>query len=235
MRKVAYRWLVSPIIIILIGMLLSGTLLYKHWDFARLSYTKKEISNKEWGFLFDKYIVQNPSVEVFYGEEDAPIQVIAFISPNSSSFRYFKKNVFPALESEYINTGRVKFSIKQHISVEDINEASERFKYAQTIACVKKVKPEVYFEFYFDLEHSDVLTLLDKYKVSNKEHRYCLENQATDLIRDDVLDVELFGMRGIEPRFYIGFGKNDYKTIEGVPDYTIFKRTIKSYQLLLGD
>ncbi len=235
MRKQAYKWIVSPILIIIISMLLSAFVLYAWLDFARFSYTIDEINKREIDFLINKYVQQQPFYDLVYGDENAPIIIIAVLGSKSQSTEYFINNIFPSVKSEFIDTGKVKFVIKQHISVKDIQENGERFKYAQTIACVKKVKPSIYYEFYFDLQNNEIEDSLEKINVSNEKLEECIENQSFDEIREDMLDVELFGMRGIEPRFYIGFGENDYEIINGIPPYSTFRRAIKSYQIVIGE
>ena len=48
-------------------------------------------------------------------------------------------------------------------------------------------------------------------------------------------EIKNFGIAGISPRFYIGLNGNANTIIDGVPDYKKFRKTIRQYDILLGN
>jgi protein-disulfide isomerase len=96
-----------------------------------------------------RQIIQNPTLqdvltpgelpEMALGRADAPVTIIKYASLTCPHCRAFHKNVFPQLKREYIDTGKVRFVIREF----PIGKTSGN----ATIA-LRCAPPDKYFELY---------------------------------------------------------------------------------------
>jgi len=200
---------------------------------------KDKINSNDFNYLYGFYITRIPNLgnRFFFGNENASINLIAYLDLNSESSRYFISETFPNIENEYIKPGKIKFFHKNYVTFQDFKEKNENFMYAVYLTCAEEIKREVFWNFYFDLFNSEIKempSLLEKYGIPTKEFDNCLKNPNLEKIKEDVSEVENFYIVGMNPKFYIGIGR-DNRVIEGVPNYNKFKRIIRQYQLVIGD
>lgn len=229
MRK---KQLLLSIILLVLLMVGSFCLLVKT-DYFHIDYIKGKLITGDVVYLFDKFIMGTPKLndDLAYGAQDAPLMIIAFLDVKSDSSKYFMDEIFPKLKQEFIDPGKVKIYFKQHLTAKQLKARDETFKYAQALACVKHLSQEQYFDFYFELfEAASFDELLD----GVAEFEDCMQKEFESVV-EDMLDVELLGMRGYSPRFYIGLNPRDSVIINGVPSYERFRMKLREYQILIGD
>ncbi len=216
------------------------------WGYYRTESSKKPIVSEKLkagdiNFLYDFYISATPEIydRPYYGYENASITFIVYIDFTEGSSDYFMDKIFPQLAQEFIYTGKIRYYHKNALSVDDYNSKTSNFIYAQALQCVYSLKKESYFDFYFDIfnvtQQEDLPALAGKYGILEDKFRECLEKSDFDEIRQDVSEVENYGLVGISPRFYIGITDTDNTIIDGIPSYQKLRRTIRRYQIQLGD
>ena len=192
-------------------------------------------------YIYDFYISATPNIDgrIYYGNKRASITIIAFMDIDSEASRYFMKEIFPKIEQDYINTGKVRIYFKHYITVQDFQDKNNRFLYAHALSCVESANKESYYRFYFDLFKingiEELKNLLDKHKIDKNSFDACIKQHNYKNIIVDMHETENFGISGITPRFYIGLDGRDNIILEGVPKYTKFKRTIKEYEVTVGE
>jgi protein-disulfide isomerase len=200
---------------------------------------KDKLNSKDFEYLYDFYITRTPIIDnrPFFGNKNADINLIGYLEFNSEESKYFILEVFPKIEKDYIKNGKMRFFHKNYVTKNDFKEQNENFFYAVSLNCVEEIKSEIFWDFYFDLFNIDlkeIKILLKKYNISEKKFSDCLKNPNLDVIKEDSSEVENFDIVGMNPKFYIGIGR-DNSDIYGVPSYERFKRVIRQYQLIMGD
>jgi hypothetical protein len=202
---------------------------------------KEKISLVDTKFMYNMYGSQNPDIKdrPYYGEQDSPIKLVAYLKLDSEASRYFVKEILPNLTQDYINKGELKYYYKNYITMDDITQKSDNFRYATALLCIKKLKQEVYYDFYSDILSASGIEqlpkLLEKYGIPVKEYNLCISEGNFDELYQDALEVENFGMVGLNQRFYIGIEGMDATVLDGVPSYQKFQRTIRAYEIQLGN
>lgn len=198
---------------------------------------KKDVLNAE--YIYSFYVSSKPQIQnnPYYGDPSASITVTAFLDIESEASRYFMKEIFPKLEEDYINTGKVKFFHKTYITLEDIEQKNNNFKYAISLNCLNKIDRDNYYPIFFDLFSTnleDINILLEKYDISINNYDTCINENNLDEIYQESSEIERLGLVGINQRFYIGIAGIDNTVLDGIPKYAKFQRTLRQYELQIG-
>ena len=192
-------------------------------------------------YLYNFYVSSKPNIQdsPYYGSKEASITIIALLDIDSETSKNFIKNIFPRLNEDYIDKGKVRYYHKNYLTLEDVEEKNENFVYSMALLCIHKLDREKYYDFYFDLfdtEIKDIPKLLRKYKIPRNKYEDCIKEQENiDQLSGDVLEVENLGTVGINQRFYIGIMGKYNSVLTGIPDYETFRETIRPYELQLGN
>jgi len=213
MRRI---WLII-IIILHVGIMASVALGYYLTEFDKKPIVSERIDDL--GFVYDFYISSTPDINnrPYLGNQNASISIVVYLEYNSSSSKIFFEEIFPMIESDYINTGKARFYYKNHVSIENFKNDELNYRYAKHIECHQQTVGKGYYDIVF----GNVTKLID-----------C---DMPDSLKQDISEVENFGMVGLSPRIYIGIMGQDYTIIDGIPSYNRLRRAILNYQTQLGD
>jgi len=209
-------------------------------EIERKPYVKDKFESLDINYLKDFYIEGAPNLDgrLFFGKKDANTHLIAYMSIGSESSKYFIFEIFPKLKKEYIDTGKLKFYPKSYVTLQDFEEKNDNFYYAKSLFCIRSIKEEKYFDFYFDLFEianiKEIQGLLKKHNISKSQFNQCVEEKEFDELLEDASEVEHFGIVGLNQRFYIGLYK-DNTALNGVPNYNKFNITIRQYLFTIGN
>jgi hypothetical protein len=200
----------------------------------------EKVNKRDFGYLSSFYLQGKPFIadRTFYGSSKATLTMIAYLDLTSNESRRFMADIFSQIDKEFIGTGKLKYYHKNYITYDDIKNKSERFIYAAILSCVNDIKKEYYYRVYFDLLKNappkQVYDAVKNYGISENEFIGCMNNSSFDDITQDAIETDNFG-NGIGQRFYIGIKGTGNNIIDGIPSYTIFRRTIRDYQIRVGD
>jgi len=101
-----------------------------------------------------------------------------------------------------------------------------------------QLNAEGYFGFYFALFNAtgtEALPLLaEQNGVAQEAFAACIGEGPSTRLREEMREVEWFGMTATQPRFYIGLNGKDNTVIEGVPEFDRFRIALRNNQLLIG-
>tara|TARA_B100001146_G_C16112580_1_gene404312 strand:+ start:234 stop:1037 length:804 start_codon:yes stop_codon:yes gene_type:complete len=61
----------------------------------------------------DKLMAPGPMKEMAEGEENAPVTIVEYMSMTCPHCRQFHENTYPALKEKYIDTGKVRFILRE--------------------------------------------------------------------------------------------------------------------------
>jgi hypothetical protein len=192
-------------------------------------------------YLYNFYVSSNPDIKnrPYYGSEDASITMIAFLDIDSEISKNFIEGIFPRIKEDHIDNENLKYYHKNYITLEDIKEQNNNFRYSMALLCISKIKREKYYDFYFDIfniDIKDIQKLLRKYKIPRNKYDDCTKEQENlDQLYRDALEIENLGMVGINQRFYIGISGRDNTVLSGIPKYDKFQNTIRQYEIQLGN
>jgi hypothetical protein len=237
-RKKVIVGIVLVILFIIVYLIAAGIVSYYQIS-RRNPLLNEKIANADYVYLYSLYLASNPNItnRPFYGDKDAGVTIIAVLDMNSEDSRYFMKEIFPVIEEEFLETGIAKYYHKDYILLKDIEQKNNRFKYAKALLCIKFLKEDEYYNFYFDLlgqnKVNDLVPLVEKYNISIGDFVDCMENMDNGIIIHDAIESENYG-KGISQKFYIGYKGTDNSVLEGIPSYDIFRREVINYQLLIG-
>ncbi len=226
--------------IIISFMLISLYVSYKI-EINKKPVIKEKINSGDYRYLYSFYIDPEPNVEnkQYFGNPEAPIDMIAYLDITSDASKYFLSEIFPEIKHNYIDTGLVKFYSKNHITIRDFNEKNEKFIYTKSLLCIDSINRDVYYQFYFDLfsinSADEIKLLFKKYNISEKEYKECMQNKEFMQLKEDISEIENFGLQGINARFYIGINGTNYNMLDGIPKYRKFNRTIREYEFIIGN
>ncbi|MBS3158005.1 hypothetical protein J4206_01830 [Candidatus Woesearchaeota archaeon] len=201
---------------------------------------KQKLDSNEIDYIYDFYTDAPPNHRdmAFLGDDDAPIKFVAYLDIASGSSKFFILSILPLLKENYIDKGIIKFYAKQPITNDDLKKHTDKFIYYKSLLCIREIKKEVYFKFYFDLYYNqsidDISYLLDKHGISAEGYEECMRDRDFEAAAIDISETENFGIIGINPKFYIGIDGTDFTAIEGIPKFNRFNRTIKDYEILIG-
>jgi hypothetical protein len=200
-------------------------------------FVKEKIDSGEFAYAYNFYLNENPSIasRPAYGNPNASVTMLAFLDIDSETSKKFIMDIFPKLKQDFIDTGKIKYYHKNYITSEDYKVKNNRYIYATTLSCIKMLKEDSYYDVYFELfkNSSNISSVVSKYNVSVDNFTYCLQNNEFDEIKEDMSEVENFGIP-FGQKFYIGYTANYNTGLDGIPSYTTFRRTINEYQMRIG-
>jgi len=236
-------------ILLLIGIILAAILVlsastiwsYYEMEFQKQTIVKERVKSGDMKYIYDFYVSSSPNLDgrLFYGSEKAPITIILYSDIRSNATRYFMKEIFPSLNDTYIKVGKARFIHKNYITREDIDSKSENYQYLMALSCFGRIDPEHYYDVYFDLGDiggiSQIPSLAQKYNISAEDFNSCFAGSAGNDLNEDLSEVDNFGMIGLQPRLYIGFGPSDSTVVDGIPSLSQLALTMKYYQIQMGD
>ena len=221
------------------------TLVILIWVIASSIFYKIEYENKPRykeeiipaPYLYNFYVPSNPVInEPYYGSPGTSITMVAFLDVDSEASKFFIKDILPNIKKNYIDKGAIKFYHKNYVTLEDIENKNNNFKYSLILSCIKKLKQENYYDFYFDLfSTSNIKELIKKYNIPIKEYNDCVSKKNLDQIHADALEVENLGIIAINQRFYIGIAGRDNTVFDGIPKYVRFQKAIRQYEIQVGN
>ncbi|MBI2548321.1 thioredoxin domain-containing protein [Candidatus Woesearchaeota archaeon] len=216
--------------------------------FAKTEFTKKPLAKelaeeRNVAGLYDFYLSTTPETgnNLWHGSENASITLIVYLTPTSPASQTFMSVYLPQIEREYIATGKVKFTYKNYLTTRDIQEKSDTFLYAQAFSCLSRIYPEQYYplllEVYSTGKRPEDVESIVKTEDNTSTARFneCFNGEPLTDILYDMSEVENFGMSGILPRMYIGIQGRGNTLLNGLPTYEKMKKTIRDYQVRLGD
>lgn len=227
-----------------IALVIALSIMTTGFFFYKIRYGSNP-SIKESGLLqaqkfYDLSIYFNPEINSanYYGSEGAGVTIIAFLDMHSDASRYFMKEIFPKIREEYIDSGNARYYHKSYISVDSINKQDIDFEYSIALECVKKISAEKYYDIYFDLfaGAGDIQETLIKRNISIDRYQDCIgEEDTLNELYKNAMETENLGIAGIGQRFYIGIAGGDNTVLDGVPSYAKFNRTIRQYEIQIGN
>ena len=128
--------------------LLSGIVMVQR-EVAALELIRMGRPINDPGFLADYYLPVPHLGTPVAGSPDAPIAFVIQMDPATEEARYFKREIYPRLEAEYIETGIVKYYEKRAITSKDIvswtpEEVYDR-EWAETLMgeCLTQLRAEL--------------------------------------------------------------------------------------------
>lgn len=234
----SFNWSTLCLLFILIASLLaaSGYTSYKR-EYLDNPLAKDSLKSFDAGYIYNFYIASKPDINerVFYGYPNASTTIIAFLDFGSASSKYFMEEIFPKIEEEFIKTGKARFYGKNYLTLQDFSQKNNKFLYAAYLSCLKSIRKDAYYPFYFELLKLKAESLVQKkYKISSQMLDECVQGNDKDM-KTDILEIENFGISGISARFYIGINGTDNTILDGVPKYPKFNRTIRQYEFSVGN
>jgi protein-disulfide isomerase len=237
--------------LILVGLLVAILLFIglSIYGFSRMEYTKKpvveeKVAQQDTQYLYNFYVSGTPTItnRAYYGAQNASITIIAYLDLHAPSTKKFFQDIYPQIANEYINTGKAKLIIKNYITAEDVAGKTDTYAFAASLACVNRISPARYYEVYFLFVNTTNTTnitaiphVLEQAGIDQTAFGTCINQEAFPEVLEDVSEIDNFGMLGIAPRFYIGLDGKENTIIDGIPKYAKFKKTIREYQLIIGD
>src|SRR3989338_138732 len=228
-----------------IGIIIAMLIIAAGAVFYKIRYEPNPLF-KESGLLqsqkfYDLSIYFNPDINSanYYGSEDAGVTIIAFLDMHSDSSKYFMKEIFPKIKQEYIDSGNAKYYNKSYITMGSINKKDADFEYSIALECIKKTSAEKYYDAYFGIFSSpagDIRETLINHNIFMDKYQDCLgEEDTLNELYKNAIEIENLGIVGIGQRFYIGIAGSDNTVLDGIPSYAKFNRTIRQYEMQLGN
>ena len=214
---------------------------YYKTEYSKRPVVQEKVEQQDIDYLYNFYLTGNPNINnrPYYGSGEAGITLIAYIDPTSESGRFFASDIMLQLEQEFVSPSKIRFYHKNYLTVDDMSEKTDRFIYAKSLSCFDSFKRESYYDFYFDIlkteDVDDIAGIAEKHGMEKDFFLECLEDGEFPEIKEDISEVDSYGILGITPRLYIGLEGADNTIIDGIPTYTRLRRTIRNYQTQIGD
>ncbi len=171
----------------------------------------------------------------FKGNENAPVTIVEFSDFQCPFCSRFAAQTLPALQENYIDTGKIKLVFKDlpldnlhpnarttHIAAECANEQGKFWEY-HDILFEKQSQWQ-------SLSPSNLDTTLTKFAaglgMQSTDFQACIESQEiADEVNGDTLEAASYGTTGT-PTFFIGNEKNGYVKMVGAQPFAAFKTMI---------
>jgi hypothetical protein len=226
------------LVLLVIGLFI---LLFATGGYYLMSELRKASTVKQVGIknITSYMFSTTPNIEgrLYYGNQKAPLVFVAYMDMNSTTSKKFIEDILPKLKDEYIHTGKMRFYAKYYLTKEDYVKKTERFIYAQSLACSGYLSRDNYYSFYAELigtSLKELGKLVQKYNISKEDFSKCFENIDFPEMHQDSFEAEKFNIISLNPVFYIGV-EQPRQIIAGIPVYTDLKRTLKDLQISIGD
>ena len=198
-----------------------------------------KVKEKNITYLYSFYVNAEPNLHVPYrGSADAKVAIVGMLDVSSEESRFFFTDIFPRLQSDFIETGKVKFFTKNYIVMADINEKNARFYAAKSLFCVNELNGSSYYTYYIDrITAGDMGDRkrkgMEKYGIDDNNFKSCIESGNNQEIIDEAIENEN-SILGLNQRFYIGFNGKNNVLLSGVPKFERFSRVINEQLLQIG-
>ena len=228
------------LLLIISLMAASGYVFYKK-ESQTISLINGKLKPFDPGYIYKFYILSRPdtSNREYYGSPKASITIISYLKFESQESSHFIGDIFPKIYDEFIKTGKAKFYGKNFLTMPYFVQKGNGFLYASYLNCVKLIKQDAYYLFYFDMFKlngtGEISRLAGKYGIPRQNMDRCLQENRFDDVMEDMLEIENFGIVGVSPRFYIGVNGADNTILEGASNYQKFNRTLRQYEFLIGN
>lgn len=224
------------VVIVFLGVTLKG---YSKTEFDKRPIIQDKMSVANADYLYDFYVKRTPNIEnrLAFGDEHASIIFIAYIDLTAETSVRFFKEFFPALKTDYIESGMVKFYHKNYLLKEDYDQKTPRFVMSKSLLCIKEISPEEYYPYYFDIvgQTPEIIPdLIKKHNIDQAAYSACMDSGSSKELLEDLSEVDNFGMIGLNPRIYIGLAGSKNSQFNGIPNYNRVKRIIKSDEVQIG-
>lgn len=232
------RFVIYSFVLVLLGFVAVNVINYK------ADYYNQPVADETKliaPYLYNFYVSSNPDINnrPYYGSKDASITMIAFLDIDSEISKNFIERMFLRIKEDYIDNENLKYYHKSYLTLEDIEEQNNNFRYSMALLCVSKIKREKYYAFYFDIfniDIKDIQKLLRKHRIPRNMYNDCTKEQENlDQLYKDALEIENLGTVGINQRFYIGIAGKDNTVLSGIPKYDKFHDIIRQYEIWLGN
>jgi protein-disulfide isomerase len=166
------------------------------------------------------------------GDPKAPVTIVEFSDYQCPFCKRFYDQVLPALEKEYISTGKVRLVYRDYPlqfhknalpAAIAANCAREQGKYWEV--------QNFLFENPNKLDTASIISSAGELNLNREEFEKCLNDKTQEAeIDKDFQDGQLYGVRGT-PSFFIGKTDDDKKEmtglyIRGAQPFQVFKREI---------
>ncbi len=153
----------------------------------------------------------------FLGLKDSEIIIMSFINYQCGPCRIFKKQTFPKLKKDFIDTKKVKFILRDF----PLSTNKYSFSAAQLAHCAGEQGHyweifEALFNHEEEVDNGHLLPLLTNLAdVNHEKAEHCFDSKRyVSEIKSDILDGKKLGAKGA-PGFFIG-KLNEKKQYEGV-------------------
>lgn len=259
MKPTKQHWVLYGLTLFLLAYIVLIATGFAKTEFEKKPLAKELIEEGNVAGLYDFYLSTTPDItkRPWYGSENASITIIVYLTPTSSASKTFMKEYLPQLERDYITEGKVKLIYKNYLTSIDVQEKSDTFLYAQAFSCVSKIYPEQYYPLLVAMyntgekpEKSETEKIEEEVETMLQTTMQTTNNVSTEALSNfngclngdplteplyDLSEVENFGINGILPRIYIGINGRGNTLLNGLPKYEKIKKTIRDYQVRLGD
>ena len=232
-RKISLGILLAIIFVFVITSVIAW---YKK-DIGNNVVLNENLDSLDANYLYRNYFSSRPSFDSrpYFGNKNSSITMIAFIDPASEASKEFVSRIFPQLKVNFIDNGRIRFIVKYYLDLNDLNKDSERFKIYSYLECIRETDDSSFNEKYLELlKSSEQSKLIESQKTRNLQFKDCIETDNFENIKKDALEVQSFGMIGINPRFYIGINGNSNTALDGIPTITKINQTVRQYEIEIG-
>lgn len=160
------------------------------------------------------------------GNQTAPITIIVYARPGDQTTKEYMEFVFPWLNQKYIQNEYAQFIIKPHVEKEDADQNTTTFLKGHLAYCVyKTIQPPANVEAVFSVLNGQDFANQDALR------KNC---EISPEFKEDIFEVERFGMRGKYPITYVGVGGIQNTVIQGIPSQERFREIIREKQILVG-
>lgn len=157
--------------------------------------------------------------DVVLGDANAPVEIVEYASLSCAHCRDFWKQDFPRLKADYIDTGKVKFTLKDFPTDNDIAIAGIALARCKGEANYYPIVDDV-FSAQYDLmmaaregaAGAKLVEIAGKHNVSPEELRACMsDKRIMDFINKTVEEGQKAGVRGTPAVFLNGKSLDDHR------------------------
>lgn len=227
----------SIIILVLIGFFVAGYLLT---EANKKPIVNDKISEQDYTYLYNFYVGNNPTTQgrPHYGPANGSLTFLVYTDFTSSGAQEFRNETLQWLIDSYVHTGKAKLYHKNYVTADDLAAKNEAYYYAQSFHCYADMDIATTYDFYFalyDTPLQDIPELVEAMGQDRKAFVQCLKQEPLKEVKEDIAEVEQFGMMGITPWLYVGIQGRELTSFAGTPAQDRLYRTIRSYQTRLGD
>ncbi len=238
MRK--KRAAIAAMLLFIAGYMVVTGMGFYSTEFEKKPVVREKLKEADTAYLYDFYLSGTPSIQgrPFLGFPNASITVIIYADLSADYAKELFSGLVQQLRKDYVDAGKIRLYLKNHVSSADFGSKSDTFKYALALSCAAMLKPEALFDYAASLAGSgpeEILPSASVHSLPLGEFRQCLNSSPPKELLEDVSETENFGMVGISPRVYIGIEGRGNTIIDGMPSYARLKRVIRQFQVQIGD